>query len=146
VSGTGLIAGAQTGRRIDLDSPAQRVIHAENAPVQRRPIGQDPLVTGAFSRLGRRFTTVLALSGTRVVVGARRADALADTVSAIADADGQATPVAMDVASTDSVRAARSGTGPFDIVVNIAVTDAPRWPAHSRHARSPGVPALVTAN
>lgn len=88
--------------------------------------GSTALVTGASGVLGSHFARVLAGAGARVVLAARRADALAPLVLELGPA---ATAVALDV--TDAADIARAfdtidaGFGPCDIVVNnagIAVT------------------------
>ncbi len=43
--------------------------------------GRHVLVTGASSGLGRHFAVTLAKAGARLSLGARRADALAETVA-----------------------------------------------------------------
>ncbi len=68
--------------------------------------GRVALVTGASSGLGERFARILAASGARVVLGARRADRLDVIVTAIRKAGGQAIAVALDVADEPSVMAA----------------------------------------
>lgn len=85
------------------------------------------LVTGASSGLGRHFAQVLATAGAEVIVAARRAEKLAETVQAIVEAGGRASAVAMDVGNRDSVIAALEAAGTPDIVVNNAgVTETKR--------------------
>jgi len=83
--------------------------------------GRVALVTGASSGLGRRFATILAASGARVVLGARRSDLLAEAAASIEAAGGDALAVAMDVADEASVIAAYDAAaerfGPVDTVV-----------------------------
>lgn len=61
------------------------------------------IVTGASSGLGAHFAQVLADHGAAVACCARRADKLADTVSAIEASGGQALAVEMDVTDRDSI-------------------------------------------
>ena len=68
--------------------------------------GRVALVTGASSGLGARYGRILAASGARVVLAARRADRLQDVCAEIAAAGGQAAAVAMDVADEASTLAA----------------------------------------
>ena len=61
------------------------------------------IVTGASSGLGAHFAQVLADHGAAVACCARRADKLADTVSAIEASGGQTLAVEMDVTDRDSI-------------------------------------------
>lgn len=82
--------------------------------------GRRALVTGASGLLGAHFARVLAAAGARVVMAARRIDAMAETAEAI----GAAT-LALDVTDPASVRSAVEAAGAIDILVNnagIAVT------------------------
>ncbi len=93
--------------------------------------GQTALVTGASSGLGRRFARVLAASGAKVAVVARRADRLEDLVAEITAAGGQATPIVADMAEAETlpaaVDAAEAALGPVSILVNNAgIPDAQR--------------------
>ncbi|MEA3299615.1 MAG: SDR family oxidoreductase [Pseudomonadota bacterium] len=82
--------------------------------------GRRALVTGASSGLGRHFALTLAAAGAEVIIAARRADRLQDTLAAIAAAGGRGTAVAMDVRSRDSVREALDSVAPPHILVNNA--------------------------
>ncbi|MEW5888584.1 MAG: glucose 1-dehydrogenase [Pseudomonadota bacterium] len=93
--------------------------------------GRRALVTGASSGLGHHFARVLAGAGATVVVAARRADKLAETVAEIESSGGKALAVSLDVTDPASVRAcfdeiaARTGTA--DVIVNnagVAITRA----------------------
>ena len=79
------------------------------------------LVTGASSGIGRRFATLLAASGAKVVLAARRAALLADLKSEIEQAGGQAVAVPMDVADEPSTiaafDAAQAAFGTVDTVI-----------------------------
>ncbi|MCX7373374.1 MAG: SDR family oxidoreductase [Alphaproteobacteria bacterium] len=82
--------------------------------------GRTAFVTGASGLLGAHFCRVLAGAGARVLMAARRVDAMADTAAAVG-----ATTLALDVTDAASVRDAIAAAGPIDILVNnagIAVT------------------------
>jgi NADP-dependent 3-hydroxy acid dehydrogenase YdfG len=76
--------------------------------------GKVAIVTGASSGIGHATATALAARGARVVACARRADRLADLMSAIERAGGQALSVTADV----------SKEGDVDRVIETAVE---RW-------------------
>ena len=87
--------------------------------------GKTALVTGASSGLGRHFARLLAQEGARVVVAARRVDALSALSDEIGRQGGTCIPVAMDVTDPDSVAAAfqqieRDLAAPLSILVNNA--------------------------
>ena len=86
--------------------------------------GKIALVTGASSGLGDHFARVLAASGARVAIGARRTDRLDALAAELRAAGHDALPVAIDVASVASVRAGAQAVlaawGPIDILVNNA--------------------------
>lgn len=65
--------------------------------------GRTALVTGASSGLGARFAQLLAASGARVALAARRTAELNRIVEKIRREDGQAVAVAMDVTVEQSV-------------------------------------------
>jgi NAD(P)-dependent dehydrogenase (short-subunit alcohol dehydrogenase family) len=92
--------------------------------------GSHVLVTGGSSGLGRFFAASLAARGAHVTVSARRADALSKTVDDIANANGQAQSVVMDVTLPASIEtaldAAEARFGPVDIVINNAGVTATR--------------------
>lgn len=82
--------------------------------------GRAALVTGASGLLGAHFARVLAGAGARVVMAARRVEAMAATAAALG-----ATTVHLDVTSPAGIAAAFDAAGPIDILVNnagIAVT------------------------
>jgi NAD(P)-dependent dehydrogenase (short-subunit alcohol dehydrogenase family) len=94
--------------------------------------GRVALVTGASSGLGRQFALTLARSGAKVALGARRMDRLTALAEEIAEFDGRALPVELDVTSAASVQAAVEATqtelGAISILVNnsgIAVVKPP---------------------
>ncbi len=83
--------------------------------------GRVVLVTGASSGLGRRFAGILAASGARVVIGARRAQQLDALADEIVRAGGEALAVPMDVTDEASIIAAYDAAaatfGPVDSVI-----------------------------
>lgn len=86
--------------------------------------GKTALITGASSGLGAHFAQVLAASGARVVVAARRAERLSALVTTLQQQGHSALAVTMDVTDSDSVEAAFSAAeaafGVCDILVNNA--------------------------
>ncbi len=86
--------------------------------------GKIAIVTGASSGLGVAFAQGLAEAGADVVLGARRADKLADTARLVEAAGRRALAVATDVSDPDSctalVEAAMGEFGRVDILVNNA--------------------------
>lgn len=87
--------------------------------------GKTALVTGASSGLGRHFAGVLAGQGARVVLAARRPEALEAARAEIAGAGGAASTVALDVTDPASVEAAFAeiGAAPDIVVNNAGVSD-----------------------
>ena len=86
--------------------------------------GRVAFVTGASQGIGRECALSLARAGARVVAGARSAEKLADLVSEIQSAGGEALAVELDVTSAESVKnafaAAEKAFGPVEILVNNA--------------------------
>lgn len=86
--------------------------------------GKSALITGASSGLGAHFGAVLGGAGAKVVLAARREQALAAQVQALRERGIEAHAVAMDVADRDSVdRAvaeAAALAGGLDVLVNNA--------------------------
>jgi NAD(P)-dependent dehydrogenase (short-subunit alcohol dehydrogenase family) len=86
--------------------------------------GQVALVTGASSGIGEHFAELLAASGAKVAVAARREERLAALARRIAESGGTALPLACDVTSQQSVAAAVAAAeerlGPLSILVNNA--------------------------
>lgn len=86
--------------------------------------GRVALVTGGSSGIGRAIAGALAGAGARVVLAARRRDALDDAVAAFAVQGWEASAESVDVADRASVAAllARLGEAsrPVDILVNAA--------------------------
>lgn len=93
--------------------------------------GQNALVTGATSGLGRRFAQVLADAGAHVVITGRRVERLDELAAEITAAGGHATPYALDMTDAasiaDVVERAWTEVGPLHILVNNAgIPDAQR--------------------
>ena len=93
--------------------------------------GQDALVTGASAGLGRRFALVLAASGAKVAIAARRIDLLQELAEEIRAAGGVALPLQLDVTDADQllnvVAQAEAQLGTVQILVNNAgIPDAQR--------------------
>jgi 3-oxoacyl-[acyl-carrier protein] reductase len=86
--------------------------------------GEVALVTGASSGLGRRFAEVLAASGAKVAVAARRKDRLDALVASIKDAGGEAMAIEADVSDRPGVVAmmdrAQAAFGAVTVMVNNA--------------------------
>ena len=86
--------------------------------------GRVAFVTGASQGIGRECALSLARAGARVVAGARNVGKLADLVSEIQSAGGEALAVELDVTSAESVKSAfaeaEKAFGPVEILVNNA--------------------------
>ncbi len=82
------------------------------------------LITGASSGIGEGTARVLAASGARVVLGARRVEKLRAIAHEIEAAGGQVRTRALDVRQLDDVQAfaafAEAEFGPVDVLVNNA--------------------------
>ena len=92
---------------------------------ERRP----SVVTGASSGIGRATAWVLAAAGHPVVLGARRAERLAEIANEIEAAGGEAHPLHLDLADPTSVesfvKSAHDAVGEVDIAVFAAGRSAP---------------------
>lgn len=90
--------------------------------------GQVVLLTGASSGIGHHLAATLADAGGRVVLGARRAEALAERVEEIRAQGGEAVAVPLDVRDLASIRAffdaAEAAFGPAQVLVNNAGMEA----------------------
>lgn len=86
--------------------------------------GQVALVTGTTSGLGKRFATVLAACGARVVLTGRRVDRLEELAQEIRGHGGEALPLALDMMDRNSIRAvvdeAEKQFGTVTILINNA--------------------------
>lgn len=82
------------------------------------------LVTGASSGLGRHFATVLAQSGARVVLAARRTEHIEAAAAEIIAAGGEAIAVTMDVSDSASVSAALDAAEQAFGVVTVVINNA----------------------
>ena len=85
--------------------------------------GKIALVTGASSGLGKHFAGVLAQSGAKVVLAARRMERLEALAAEIEAKGGEALAVSMDVTKADTIQAALEATierfgGPADVIIN----------------------------
>lgn len=93
--------------------------------------GKTALVTGASSGLGEHFAAVLAASGAKVVVAARRTDRLVALKERIESAGGVAHAVSMDVTDRADVERAfgegEAALGPISICINNAGVTDPAW-------------------
>ena len=88
------------------------------------------LITGANRGIGREVAIQLAALGHHVLVGARRPDSAAGTVSTIAGSGGVATVVALDIADAESIASARAAVeqlGGLDVLVNNAAITYDTW-------------------
>lgn len=86
--------------------------------------GRIALVTGASQGIGRACALKLAAKGATVALAARNEAKLAEVAEEIASAGGQAVPVALDIASEESIKAAAKTLidqfGKVEILVNNA--------------------------
>jgi 3-oxoacyl-[acyl-carrier protein] reductase len=99
--------------------------------------GKTAIVTGAASGIGRATAELLAARGARVVAAGLQAEALGETVEAIAAAGGEAVAVDADVSDPEAILgvAARAADafGGTDVLVNNAAI-YPKGPWHEADA------------
>lgn len=92
--------------------------------------GKVALVTGASSGLGERFATVLAESGARVALGARRTDRLEILRDRIVAGGGEAFVISLDVSKVADINPViariESEFGAIDILINNAGVSRPK--------------------
>ncbi len=81
--------------------------------------GKTALITGASSGLGRHFAKLLAKSGARVAIGARRMDKLVSLAEEIRAGGGEALMVELDV--TDEVSVGKAVAQIADAMVGIDI-------------------------
>ncbi len=82
--------------------------------------GRTALVTGASSGLGAHFAETLAKAGARVVISARRAEALEALAARLREGGRQVDVLPLDVTSSSSVDQAADAISQVDILVNNA--------------------------
>jgi NAD(P)-dependent dehydrogenase (short-subunit alcohol dehydrogenase family) len=94
--------------------------------------GKTALITGASGGFGEHFAKVLAQCGAKVVLAARRLQALEEVAAGIRKDGGEASCVRLDVTSVDSVRTgvadAVRQAGRIDVLINnsgVNVSKAP---------------------
>lgn len=79
------------------------------------------LITGAGSGIGAGIAHEMAASGHRLIISDLQLDAATAVATAIRDAGGQASALALDVSSQDSIDALLSALdGPVDVLINNA--------------------------
>ncbi len=82
--------------------------------------GKTALVTGASSGLGAHFARLLARSGAKLIVAARRLERLEALVAEIERTGGSARAIALDVTDPAVITGAIAFAGAIDILVNNA--------------------------
>ncbi|KEQ52005.1 SDR family NAD(P)-dependent oxidoreductase [Sphingobium chlorophenolicum] len=82
--------------------------------------GKTAFVTGASGGLGAHFAETLAGAGAKVIVAARRVDALAGVAERIRASGGTCETVALDVSSAASIASVEPLLAEVDILVNNA--------------------------
>ncbi|MBK5946520.1 short-chain dehydrogenase [Rhodobacter veldkampii DSM 11550] len=97
-------------------------------------------LVGASEGLGRALAHQISRAGAEVIVSARNADRLA---ALVAELPGPARAVAVDVASTDSVRAAAAEVGEIDGVVWLAGV---YWPMRAQDWDADKVEQMIDIN
>jgi NAD(P)-dependent dehydrogenase (short-subunit alcohol dehydrogenase family) len=87
--------------------------------------GKRALVTGAGRGIGLAAAQALAEAGAEVTLAARSSGEIEDAASAIRDAGGRASALAVDVTDISAFAAAIQAADPFDMFVNNAGTNRP---------------------
>lgn len=82
--------------------------------------GKTAFVTGASSGLGEHFAATLAAAGATVALGGRRMDRLSGLATRLRARGATVQPIALDIRSAESVRAAFAAIPTLDILVNNA--------------------------
>lgn len=82
--------------------------------------GRTALVTGASSGLGAHFAETLAKAGARVIISARRAEALEALAARLREGGHQIDVLPLDVTSSSNVDQAADALSQVDILVNNA--------------------------
>src|SRR5215216_5506355 len=82
--------------------------------------GKTALVTGASSGLGAYFANVLAAHGVKVILAARRTEALDKTAAWIRSSGGTASTASLDVRDVEACARSIAAVGSLDILVNNA--------------------------
>lgn len=94
--------------------------------------GQVAIVTGGGRGIGQTIARMLATEGAAVMVTARSADQLAETVAQIEAEGGRATSFAADVSDPDAVERMVAETerqlGSVDLLINNAAVEGPLGP------------------
>ena len=97
--------------------------------------GKRALVAGSSSGIGLGCAAALAEAGAHVVMAARREGPLAEAVAAVAQADGSAEALVLDIADVNATAEAVAEHGPFDILVNSAGLAASPFRTDARTSR-----------
>ena len=100
------------------EDQARRAARAVSLTADLR--GKSALVTGASSGLGAHFARLLARSGAKVILAARRKPVLDEMVAEIAKKGGLASALALDLTDERSITEAVEAAGPIDVLVNNA--------------------------
>jgi short-subunit dehydrogenase len=105
------------------------------------------MITGASSGIGRGLAVELARRGAKVGLIARRADALAELVREIENANGKAIALPADVMDADSLHAAatqlRNALGPIDVLIANAGVGAT---VDGAELKGSGVASIINVN
>jgi gluconate 5-dehydrogenase len=117
-------AGGANSAPFGAAPPFQRQARAGHTPSWFSLANRVALVTGASSGIGRTIAEALADAGAKIVLVARRMEALGVTRDAIAAAGGEAEPLPCDLADRNAIDRCADAAARFfgapDIVVNAA--------------------------